>query len=98
MDIFSNILQKKAESQNLQYHWKAKETKTLSLAFADDILILAKGEVHSAKVVKECLDEFAKLSGMNYSPLKCKIYMSAVSESEMLEIKEILGYERGSPF
>lgn len=48
MDILANILKEKAENPNFSYHWRTHKTKTLSIAFADDILLLARGDLQSA--------------------------------------------------
>lgn len=48
------------------------------LAFVDDLLIFARGDPDSMKVVKDCPDKFTVTSGLKINKNKSNIFMGGV--------------------
>ncbi|GJU60172.1 RNA-directed DNA polymerase, eukaryota, reverse transcriptase zinc-binding domain protein [Tanacetum coccineum] len=65
MEVFSLIMEKNIEESNgFGYHFGCKELKLSHMCFADDLLVLCKGNKDSIEVIKKSLEEFSKASGL----------------------------------
>ncbi|CAH1436138.1 unnamed protein product [Lactuca virosa] len=65
MEVFNIILLKKIEAgQNFKFHSKCMSLKITHLCFADDLLVFSYGNGNSARVIRDALDEFKKVSGL----------------------------------
>nr|GEV72418.1 reverse transcriptase zinc-binding domain-containing protein [Tanacetum cinerariifolium] len=59
MEILTLILKRKVrEDGELTYHYKCGKQKIVNICFVDDLIMFARGDVHSARVLIEALDEF----------------------------------------
>ncbi|GKA82143.1 RNA-directed DNA polymerase, eukaryota, reverse transcriptase zinc-binding domain protein [Tanacetum coccineum] len=66
MEVFSLIMEKNIEeSRVFCYHFGCKELKLSHMCFADDLLVLCKGNIESIKVERD------KLDLLQVMPLKC---------------------------
>ncbi|KAL0329413.1 UNVERIFIED_CONTAM: Retrovirus-related Pol polyprotein from type-1 retrotransposable element R2 [Sesamum radiatum] len=63
-----------------QFHWKCKEQRILNLCFADDVLLFCKADLPSIQVIKDSLQEFAALSGLQVNPNKSQIILSRAGQ------------------
>ncbi|GJS69908.1 hypothetical protein Tco_0702749 [Tanacetum coccineum] len=60
MEVFSLIMENKIEESNeFGYHFGCKDLKLSHMCFADDLLVLCKGNEGSIEVVKKSLEEFS---------------------------------------
>ncbi|KAL0292016.1 UNVERIFIED_CONTAM: hypothetical protein Sangu_3258200 [Sesamum angustifolium] len=80
---------------HFQYHWKCKELGILNLCFADDVLLFCKAHIPSIQVLKDTLNEFAALSGLNVNPEKSQIILSRAVQQERQQIIDCLGFQEG---
>ncbi|GKA97209.1 RNA-directed DNA polymerase, eukaryota, reverse transcriptase zinc-binding domain protein, partial [Tanacetum coccineum] len=65
MEVFSLIMEKNIEeSKVFGYHFGCKELKLSHMCFADDLLVLCKGNRESIEVVKKSLEDFSQVSGV----------------------------------
>nr|GEW68377.1 hypothetical protein [Tanacetum cinerariifolium] len=66
MEVFTLMLHRRVrESSNFTYHRYCSELELINLCFADDLFLFAHGDVNSASIIKEALDEFKDASGLN---------------------------------
>ncbi|GJZ77649.1 hypothetical protein Tco_0642321 [Tanacetum coccineum] len=64
MEVFTLILHRRVqEASNFTYHRFCSELDLINLCFADDLFLFVHGDVNSAKVIKEALDEFKDRPG-----------------------------------
>ncbi|GJZ80419.1 reverse transcriptase domain, reverse transcriptase zinc-binding domain protein [Tanacetum coccineum] len=61
-------------SDTFRYHNCCEELQLVNVCFADDLFIFTRGEVESAHIIMESLDEFQKSSGLVPSIPKSTIY------------------------
>nr|GEV48381.1 hypothetical protein [Tanacetum cinerariifolium] len=66
MEVFTLMLHRKVrDSSHFTYHRYCLELELINLCFADDFFLFAHGDVNSASIIKEALDEFKDASGLN---------------------------------
>nr|GEV45520.1 reverse transcriptase domain-containing protein [Tanacetum cinerariifolium] len=81
------------ESSNFTYHRYCSDLDLINLCFADDLFLFAHGDVNSASIIKEALDEFKDASGLNPSMPKSKAYFYNVLNHTKLAILHVLPFE-----
>nr|GEX31622.1 hypothetical protein [Tanacetum cinerariifolium] len=69
------------------------ELELINLCFADDLFLFAHGDVYSASIIKEALDEFRDALGCNPSMPKSKAYFCNVLNHTKLAILHVLSFE-----
>ncbi|GJX73757.1 hypothetical protein Tco_0312352 [Tanacetum coccineum] len=94
MEVFTLILHRRVqEASNFTYHHFCSELDLINLCFADDLFLFVHGDVNSAKVIKEALDDFKDASGLNPSMPKSKAYFCNVINYTKLAILNVLPFE-----
>ncbi|GJT50148.1 RNA-directed DNA polymerase, eukaryota, reverse transcriptase zinc-binding domain protein [Tanacetum coccineum] len=79
MEVFSLIMAKNfKENKSFKYHKGCKELKITHLSCADDLLGLSHGDLNFVSVIKEALEEFIEVSGLNPSIGKSIVFFSNV--------------------
>ncbi|GKB34451.1 RNA-directed DNA polymerase, eukaryota, reverse transcriptase zinc-binding domain protein [Tanacetum coccineum] len=97
MEVFTLILNKQiSDDGNFKFHWGCKDLQISHLCFADDLLVLCRGDIKSVKVVKSAMDIFSSISGLNPNIGKSIIFFSNVEEQVRNEILAILPFKIGS--
>ncbi|GKA23989.1 hypothetical protein Tco_0710022 [Tanacetum coccineum] len=67
----------------------------INLCFADDLFLFAYGDVNSASIIKDTLDEFKNVSGLVPSIPKSTAYFCNVLNHVKLAILHVLPFEEG---
>nr|GEU37912.1 hypothetical protein [Tanacetum cinerariifolium] len=94
MEVFTLMLHRRVcESSNFTYHRYCSDLDLINLCFADDLFLFAHGDVNSASIIKEALDEFKDASGLNPSMPKNKAYFCNVLNHTKLAILHVLSFE-----
>ncbi|GJV30268.1 hypothetical protein Tco_1386716 [Tanacetum coccineum] len=94
MEVFTLMLHRRVcDSSNFTYHRYCSELELINLCFADDLFLFAHGDVNSATIIKEALDEFKDASGLNPSMPKSKAYFCNVLNHTKLAILLVLPFE-----
>ncbi|KAL0444647.1 UNVERIFIED_CONTAM: LINE-1 retrotransposable element O protein [Sesamum latifolium] len=92
MEMFHVLLQLRIQAEGVfHYHWKCSELGILNLCFADDVA----GDLSSVRMVKEVLEEFAVLSGLQVNPSKSTIILSKAVQRERQDILALVGFQEG---
>ncbi|GKB04183.1 RNA-directed DNA polymerase, eukaryota, reverse transcriptase zinc-binding domain protein [Tanacetum coccineum] len=96
MEVFNLIMSKNIkESIEYKFHFGCKELKLSHMCFADDLLVLCKGNKGSLEVIKKTLDEFSQVSGLNPNLGKSIIFFGSIKESDKHELLKILPFKCG---
>ncbi|GKC12144.1 polypyrimidine tract-binding protein homolog 2 isoform X1 [Tanacetum coccineum] len=96
MEVLTLMLQRRVhESQLFTYHMYCFKLELINLCFADDLFLFAYGDVHSASIIKETLDEFKGASGLTPSLPKSTAYFCNVLNHVKVSILQILPFEEG---
>ncbi|GJZ00797.1 hypothetical protein Tco_0518226 [Tanacetum coccineum] len=96
MKVLTLMLHRRVrESSNFTYHRYCSKLDLINLCFADDLFLFAHGDVNSAMVIKEALDEFKDASGLIPSMPKSTDYFCNVLNHTKLSILHFLPFEEG---
>ncbi|GKB20043.1 hypothetical protein Tco_0853966 [Tanacetum coccineum] len=96
MEVLTLMLQRRVhESQVFTYHRFCSKRELINLCFANDLFLFAYGDVHSASIIKEALEEFKGASGLTPSLPKSTTYFCNVLNHVKLSIFQILPFEEG---
>ncbi|GJW97300.1 hypothetical protein Tco_0179108 [Tanacetum coccineum] len=75
MEILTLILKRRVRlSNSFRFHRHCEEIQLINVCFADDLFIFARGDVESARVIMESLEEFKLTSGLVPSLPKSTAY------------------------
>lgn len=96
MEYFSRIMKGVAENPNFGFHLKCKKLKLNNLCFADDLMIVRKADINSAKLVKQAIEEFGATSGLMTNPSKCQMFVAGVSSEIQKGMQQILQFSTGT--
>ncbi|KAJ9536708.1 LOW QUALITY PROTEIN: hypothetical protein OSB04_un000093 [Centaurea solstitialis] len=65
METFSSLFRRRvARDEAFSFHKGCASLSITHLCFADDLMVFTKGDVNSVMVLKEVLEDFAKISGL----------------------------------
>ncbi|GJY27625.1 putative RNA-directed DNA polymerase [Tanacetum coccineum] len=100
MEILTLIIRRRVRlSDSFRYHNHCEELEIINVCFADDLFIFARGEVESARVIMDSLDEFKMTSGLVPSIPKSTAYFCNVCNHVKLSILNIMPFGEGKlPF
>nr|GEU87478.1 RNA-directed DNA polymerase, eukaryota, reverse transcriptase zinc-binding domain protein [Tanacetum cinerariifolium] len=97
MEVFTLIMKHKIQvAPNFKYYVGCKEVNLTYLCFADDLLVLCYGNTDSVGVIKEALETFSKVSGLNPNMNKNTIFFSNMDIGKKLIILDIMPFQIGT--
>ncbi|KAK6134125.1 hypothetical protein DH2020_032125 [Rehmannia glutinosa] len=86
LEYLSRLINKKTMNSHFNYHPKCGPLKITHLAFADDLMLLSRGDNTSIQILMDCLEDFGLKSGLHMNVLKSNIYMAGIGERDTKEI------------
>ncbi|GJX93922.1 hypothetical protein Tco_0348508 [Tanacetum coccineum] len=86
---------RRVQDFDFTFHHYCSKLELVNLYFADDLFLFAHGDVHSATVIMEALNEFKLDSGLVLSIPKSTVYFCNVLNQVKLGILNILPFEEG---
>ncbi|XP_073149026.1 uncharacterized protein [Henckelia pumila] len=99
MEMLSKSLLHASTLAYFQFHPRCNHFNITHLVYADDLLIVSKGDVPSVKIILDCVSKFGKMVGLRANEMKSNLFMAAVKELDRSEIIRLSGYQIGSfPF
>ena len=96
MDTLSQLLSHNIRSTPFTYHWKCDKLHISHICFADDLFILFKGDVESATLISQTLNQFYLFTGLQANNDKSCLFFSNVEEERMDNILSILNFVKGT--
>ncbi|GKB13443.1 RNA-directed DNA polymerase, eukaryota, reverse transcriptase zinc-binding domain protein [Tanacetum coccineum] len=96
MEVLSLSMEKNIEDSNgFGYHFGCKELKLSHMCFADDLLVLCKGNKESIEVIKRSLEEFSKASGLVPNLGKSIIFFGSINERDKIDLLQVMPFKCG---
>ncbi|GJW09450.1 aspartic peptidase [Tanacetum coccineum] len=87
MEVLTLILQRRVrDSDSFRFHKHCEELQLINVCFADDLFIFARGDVDSARVIRDSLEEFTRVSGLVPSLPKSTTFFCNVANHVKLSI------------
>lgn len=75
MEGLSGLLRRAANNNLINWHPGCKSIFLNHLAFADDLFVFARGDLHSANHIRNILNEFHGVSGLQMSTSKSEVFL-----------------------
>ncbi|GFS35505.1 hypothetical protein Acr_00g0040240 [Actinidia rufa] len=99
LEYLSRSLGGLKENPDFNFPPKCGSLKITHLAFADDLVLLSRGDVTSVAMLINTLNHFGDCSGLRVSIAKSSLFTAGICSQDMDTIKEITGFTQGSfPF
>ncbi|GJU49824.1 hypothetical protein Tco_1219379, partial [Tanacetum coccineum] len=96
MEVLTLIFKRRVQdSDSFTFHRYCSDLELVNLCFADDLFLFAHGDVSSATVIMEALEEFKQVSGLVPSLPKSTAYFCNVLNHIKLAILQILPFAEG---
>ncbi|GJZ44633.1 hypothetical protein Tco_0591888 [Tanacetum coccineum] len=96
MEILTLILQRRVSmSDSFRYHKHCEELKIINVCFADDLFLFARGDVDSARVIIDSLNEFKNVSGLVPNIPKSTAFFCNVLNHVKIGILNIMLFSEG---
>ena len=92
MEYLSRILKGLTKDKQFKYHPRCSKLDITRLCFADDLLMLARGDLESVKAIQLCFSQFSQASGLQANLSKSSIYCGGVQQEVKNQIVQQLGY------
>ncbi|XP_022845369.1 uncharacterized protein LOC111368375 [Olea europaea var. sylvestris] len=90
---------KGGRDSEFNFHPKHGPLKITHLAFADDLMLFARGDVLSVKILVQCLNIFGTTSGLKMNILKSSLYTARIHGVELEQIQELTSMSKDTtPF
>lgn len=84
-----------SKEPGFNFHPMCKQLRLNNLAFADDLLILCKGDLTSVQKLSRILREFEELSGLTANLLKSKLFLGGVTPHISNTLLSATGFQLG---
>ncbi|XP_073262655.1 uncharacterized protein [Populus alba] len=99
MEYLSRFLKLSSPHENFRFHPKCEVQGITHLAFADDVLLLSRGDSSSIHCLLQQITLFGKTSGLYNNPQKSSIFFRGVGTTQKQSILTESGFREGSfPF
>jgi hypothetical protein len=99
MEYFSRMLGMASQQHAFHFHPKCAPHHICHLAFADDVLLLCRGDCSSIQILVEQLHAFSRASRLHINATKSFIYFGGIGDSLKHNILQDSGFSEGSfPF
>ncbi|GJS12846.1 putative reverse transcriptase domain, reverse transcriptase zinc-binding domain protein [Tanacetum coccineum] len=96
MEVLTLMIQRRVlETNQFTFHRYCAKLNLINLCFADDLFLFAHGDVQSATIIKNGLDEFKHASGLIPSLPKSTAYFCNVLNHIKISILNVLPFEEG---
>ncbi|GJY87289.1 RNA-directed DNA polymerase, eukaryota, reverse transcriptase zinc-binding domain protein, partial [Tanacetum coccineum] len=84
-----------ANSPVYKFHLGCKDFKMTHICFANDLLVICHGSMDSIKVIKESIEDFSRVSGLEPNLNKSTIFFRNVNAGDQRSILSVLPFSVG---
>lgn len=95
MDYLSRMIKINTHVPSFKYHPKCAKMQITHLAFADDLILFARGEAGSVRILMQTIHNFGQMSGLYINHQKSKVFAAGVSPEVLNEIQNITQFSLG---
>ena len=95
LEYFSRNMQSLKEDVNFQFHPNCAVVQLSHLSFANDIMLLSRGDVPSVSTIFAKLQHFYSVSGLSISSSKSSIYSTGIRLDVLSDIQQLTGFSMG---
>ncbi|VFQ82141.1 unnamed protein product [Cuscuta campestris] len=95
VEYLSRLLGKMTSDRKFSFHSKCAKLKIHHIAFADDIMMFARGDLISVKVLADAIENFTLVSGLHISPHKSNIFLAGSIKDNRQSILNLVHFPEG---
>lgn len=95
MEYLSRLLKIHTRDPDFQFHVKCATNSITHFAFENDILLFARGDPSSLKVLANTLGEFRETFGLKINKHKSHMFMAGVRPYEAQHIRSLFEFSLG---
>ncbi|KAH0646400.1 hypothetical protein KY289_025082 [Solanum tuberosum] len=95
MEYLSRVLKCMGDVPNFNFHSMCKHLKLTHLIFADDLMILCRGDAGSVTRVMEALTHFSEVTGLVANVEKSNLFVPGIDDGTQGQLLEITGFTLG---
>lgn len=96
-DYLSRLIKVRTMELNFKFHPKCGMHNNTHLAFADDLIVMARGDHPSVKILAAILQKFGEISGLKANNLKeSSLFLAGVRGIETAAIEDDHHFTKGS--
>ncbi|CAH9116346.1 unnamed protein product [Cuscuta europaea] len=96
LEYFSRLVKMKTKVSKFNYHPLCSSLSITHLAFADDLMLFSRGDVHSINILMKALEEFGDTSGLKINHGKSNIFIGGVADYDIANILYLVDFGRGT--
>jgi len=99
IEYLSRSLRMNTCSLDFNFHPRCGQLRLSHLVFADDLMLMARGDCPSVRIVMESLLHFGARSGLSVNLLKSCLFTAGIFGDELFRLRQLIGIPLGSmPF
>lgn len=95
IEVLSKLLERAADNGQLGLHPKCFDPRVTHLLFANDLLVFSDGSRHSLFGIRETMNEFRRISGLEMNPAKSELFFGGYNEIEAAVLSDLVGIQIG---
>ncbi|XP_022861876.1 uncharacterized protein LOC111382204 [Olea europaea var. sylvestris] len=93
---YSIVLNGDTENSDFNYHLKCGPLKITHLAFADDLMLFARGDFMSVRILMNCLSKFEDVLGLRMNASKSSMFTTSIHGNDLEGIEALTNIPIGS--
>lgn len=99
LEYLSRLLKVATNDSEFNHHPRCAQLKITHLAFADDLILVSRGDPASVKILMDCLHNFGNKSGLRANTLKSNLYTAGIYGQDLDDIQILTNIPVGTmPF
>lgn len=99
LEYLSRLLKINTTVSDFNFHPNCMQLGITHLAFADDLMLMSRGDATSVNILMECLCDFGNCSGLKANVSKSNLYATGIINEEFEEIPQLTNFQIGNmPF
>lgn len=95
LEMLSRSLKFSALAPDFNFHPKCKPLGITHLAYANDILLISRGDFGSVNILMKCLNDFRDMTGLHTNVLKSNLFCAGVSDIVRYDLRQLTGFQMG---
>ncbi|KAJ6925333.1 hypothetical protein NC651_009871 [Populus alba x Populus x berolinensis] len=95
MEGLGGLLKIASMDSRFRFHWRCKKNAITHLTFADDLMIFSHADLASVTTIREALNNFSSISGLEINHSKSQVFVSGVAEHIRIDIMNCLEFRLG---
>ena len=95
LEYLSRNLRLSTSSLDFNFHPRCGQLRLSHLAFADDLMLMARGDLTSVRIIMDCLSDFGSRSGLSANLLKSSLFTAGIYGEELIRIRQLTDIPHG---